>query len=298
MKHKSACLISLLIGSASSYAALPQVNLGNTSFFDGVAGPGTLIEEGMSGYSSSRFIERGGDNIAVGELKSYSSTTLVAHITDQKIFGAFYGYEILIPKVKVDSTLFGDVESSGVADISISPFMLQWGRQYLFGKPYFQRLNFIFTLPTGKYDENKAFNLGSNTLSFNPYYAGTLFFNDEIETSFRLHYLWSDKNSDPFIGNNIHSEQSGQAVHVNVSASYQVANGLYGGVSGYHLNQITPHKINGKSQPNLDEEVSALGGGLLYKGDLLNLNFMYYKEFDVTNRTDGNKIVFKISTIL
>ena len=47
------------------------------------------------------------------------------------------------------------------------------GPATLFGRPYWQRLNFVFSLPTGDYDKDAAINTGSNTWIFNPHYAFT-----------------------------------------------------------------------------------------------------------------------------
>lgn len=75
--------------------------------------------------------------------------------------------------------------------------MLQWGPATLFGRPYWQRLNFVFSLPTGDYDKDAAINTGSNTWIFNPHYAFTWELGERLELSGRLHYAWISRNDDP-----------------------------------------------------------------------------------------------------
>lgn len=71
------------------------------------------------------------------------------------------------------------------------------GPATLFGRPYWQRLNFVFSLPTGDYDKDAAINTGSNTWIFNPHYAFTWELGERLELSGRLHYAWISRNDDP-----------------------------------------------------------------------------------------------------
>lgn len=115
----------------------------------------------------------------------------LAYISTYKLFGGFYGAEVLLPAVHIDpDTDIGLNESEGgVGDLIISPLFIQWTDHELLGMHFWHRLNFIFMLPTGQYDRNADVNPGSNSYHFNPYYAGTLDITPRLSASFRLHYL-------------------------------------------------------------------------------------------------------------
>ena len=290
-------LISSFGFGGITYGALPPVNLGHTSFMDGVAGPGTLVEQSFIQYKASEFIDSDKNDIAEGDLTTTSLVTLIAHISDVKVMGAYYGAEILIPTVNVDFNLFGDEETSGLGDISVSPLILQWPSIEYWGVNFSQRLNLNVSLPTGKYKSRNNLNIGSNTYIFNPHYAATLQFTPRIETSLRFHYLWNGENDNPTEQSGFDTTQAGQAIHVNFAGSYMLSQQLRAGLSSYYLTQVTEQKINGISQDDSKESVFAIGGGLLFKNSLVNLHLNAYRELEAKNRTKGERFVFKLSKV-
>jgi len=82
---------------------LAPVNLGGTSFLDGVAGPGLLLEETVEYYHANRFTDsKGGKIPGDNSLESWLALTHVAYLTKFKILGGYYGVEALLPVVRVD----------------------------------------------------------------------------------------------------------------------------------------------------------------------------------------------------
>ncbi len=279
---------------------LPPVNLGDTGFEDGIAFPGWLVEETFGYYHAGQFNDHQGDRIpGSNKLTSVSATTHIAYISKVRLLAGFYGAEILLPLVDVEmDTSFGPKDrEQGVGDLTISPFILQWTDQKLFGMPYFQRLVVNITLPTGKYDRNRPVNMGSNMVSINPYYAFTIMPTDKIELSARLHYLWNSENDDPFVGLGAGTIQPGQAFHANYAASYEFVKGVRVGINGYALQQFTKDKIDGRSQANSKERVFGIGPGIKWSGDGLSLNLNSYFETGAANRPEGTKVFFRLSKV-
>lgn len=279
---------------------LPPVNLGDTSFEDGVAFPGWLVEETIGYYHAGQLNDHQGDKIpGSNKLTSVSATTHLAYISNLRLLGGFYGAEILLPLADVDlDTSFGPKDrEQGVGDLIVSPFILQWTDHKLFGMQYFHRFVFSVTLPTGEYDRNRPVNIGSNMVSINPYYAFTIMPTDKLELSARLHYLWNSENDDPLVGLGAGTIQPGQAFHANYAASYEVVKGVRLGINGYALQQLTKDKIDGCSQANSEERVFGIGPGIKWSGNGLSLYLNSYFETGAENRPEGTKVVFRFSKV-
>ncbi len=291
-------MLTLYSLGSFSQVILPPVNLGSTSFVDGVGGPGTLIEESFVSYSSNKITDNEGNNISQrSRLDSFSAVTLIAHITNKKILGAYYGFEILLPTARVNMDVFEKNKEIGMGDASISPLILQWINGKLFNLPFNHRLNLSFILPTGSYDDSKQLNIGNNAFSFNPHYAFTLNFTDHSELSMRAHYLWNGKNKSKSENNDLRHTQAGQAFHINVSSSYLINNDFKIGLSSYYLKQLSQHEANGGVLSDSLEQVFAIGPGLQYKSSLLTLHVNSYFESFAKNRPEGERFIFKISKV-
>lgn len=289
-----------ICAAVQSQVNLPPVNLGGSSFMDGVAGPGLLFQETISYYDANDFTDGEGGNIpGDNEVEAIVALTQFSLVTKKPLLGGFYGAEVLLPIVDVDvDTGFGPKGSpSGMGDLIISPFIIQWMHGKLFDKPYWHRLNFDFILPTGDYDSDKSVNIGSNVVSINPYYAFTLEASPKFEISGRLHYLWNSENDNPHPRLAADDTQPGQAFHVNYAASYAFLPGWRAGLAGYYLKQLTDHQIDGRDIANSKEQVFAIGPGISYaaKGQFFNLNA--YFESNAENRTEGTNITLRYSKV-
>lgn len=296
----AAALILLAGQSRAVDIPLPPVNLGDTNFQDAIAYPGWLVEELFTHYRANRFNDhRGSERPGPNRITAMSAVTHVAWISNWKLLGGFYGAEVLIPLAQLDvKTDFGPRDQDrGLGDVSVSPFLLQWPQRTLFNMPFFQRLDFLFKLPTGDYSRRSAVNVGSNVYSFNPYYAVTLLPTSRLEFSSRLCYLWNSENDDPFFRLRANDTQPGQAVHLNCAVSYETLKGLRIGVAGYGLFQITDDKVDGDDQARSKERVFGAGPGLKYKTGTWSLYLNSYFETGAENRPEGVKFAFRISTV-
>jgi anthranilate 1,2-dioxygenase (deaminating, decarboxylating) large subunit len=216
------------------------------------------------------------------------------------LFGGKWGLNVIIPYVGLDfssnlGALGPEDNGSGLGDITVGPF-LQWDPIMGPNGPIFMhRIELQMIFPTGKYDENKALNPGSNFFSFNPYWAGTLFITPKWTATTRIHYLWNDKNNDPnraYKALGANDTQAGQAIHLNFATAYEILpKRLRLGVNGYYLKQISDTQMNGTDVPNTKEQVFGIGPGAVYHFSK-DLHFFInaYFESMAENRPEGERI--------
>ncbi len=294
---------AVLTATAEGYAqgvSLPPVNLGDTSFLDGIAFPGFVVQETLSHFRADQFRDaNGNDRPGSNRITVKSAVTQLAWISNFRLLGGFYGAEVLIPLAEVDAdTDFGpNGRERGLGDMSLVPIFIQWPEHRPFGMPFYQRLNLLFKLPTGEYSDSSSVNVGSNIYSFNPYYAFTVLPTPKFEFSSRLYYLWNSENDDPFFRLRADDTQPGQAFHMNYAASYEIWENLRIGLAGYLLYQLTDDKVDGNDIDQSRERVVSLGPGARYKIDTWTMTFNSYFETEAENRPEGVKLVFRVSKV-
>jgi len=280
---------------------LPTVDLGATSFTDGVGGPGLFLQEILEPFHASRFNGPGGQMLpGDNSVTAFAALTEVAYTTHYKFLGAWYGAEVLLPfahvNVQTDLGLRGT--QGGMGDLIFSPLLLQWPEHKVFGKSLFQRLHVVeLVVPTGRYSRNTAVNVGNNVVSVSPQYAVTLFFTPQLETSWRVHYLWNSRNNDPNPVYNASSIQPGQAVHFNASVAYKFHPRVRAGVAGYYLKGITDPKIGNQSMANSREQIGAIGPGLWLATKPFEIYAHAFFEMGAENRPQGVRFVFRVVKI-
>jgi hypothetical protein len=182
---------------------LPTVNLGDTNFEDGFAGPGVILEEFPGAYTANELKDANGKTVASSNhVTALSSMTHIAYISQKKIMGAWIGSELLLPVVSLDAKLANGVDTSvhGFGDLELGPVVLQWAPKHRGKGIFVQRVLLDIGVPTGKYSDLRPVNPGNNAVSLNPYYAFTYEPTRKIEVSARTHYLWNATNNDPFVG--------------------------------------------------------------------------------------------------
>lgn len=293
-------LISPLI-AAGQQVPLPPVDLGATSFLDGVGGPGLFVQEIVEPFHATRFNGPAGQRLpGNNSVDAFAAITEVAYTTHYRFLGAYYGGEILLPlaHADVETDLGVRGTQTGTGDLIFSPFLLQWPEHKLFGKSFFQRLHVVeLIVPTGRYSPNASVNIGSNLVSVSPQYAFTLFLTPKLDTTWRLHYLWNSRNTDPNPVYNASSIQPGQAVHFNASISYKLQSRLRVGVAGYYLKEISDPKIDSRSISDSREQVGAIGPGLWVATRPFEIYAHAFFETGAENRPQGLRFVVRIAKV-
>jgi len=287
-------LLALVLSTPVGAFDQPSVNLGFTSFVDGgpPAGPGFYFAEYIQYYTSDELVD--GPPIDP-ELDVWVSLSQFIYQSDTPIlWGGKWGIDVIVPVVSLDSSSLVPDNGTGIGDVLVGPF-LQWdpimGPN---GPKFMHRVELQVILPTGKYDDDKMLNPGSNFLSFNPNWAGTYFFSPKLTATARVHYLWNDKNDDPFVGLGIDDARAGQAVHANFAVAYElIPKKMRAGLNGYYLKQIEDSEEDG-SKVSGREQVLGIGPGLLWSFSQDNhLFFNAYFETSVSNRPEGERFVLR-----
>ncbi|AEU37795.1 SphA family protein [Granulicella mallensis] len=278
---------------AQTHVAEPAVNLGDTSFLDGIAGPGVVIEEIGDGAHEGTVVDGYGRPIAgAGATNSISELTHIAWLAHKRILGGWYGTEVVAAAAHVNAGSAG--QSGGWGALTVSPFILQWSERKIGKVPIDQRVVFDFDLPVGAYTRSSAVNIGANAFTVHPYYAVTAFPLKRIETSWRVHYLWNSTNDSPPIATGAQSTQAGKVVHFNATTAYNFGKHLWIGPNAYYLRQITDGRVNGVPLRNSPEQVGAIGPGMVWNSGKWFFYANGYHELGVKNRPEGNKLVLRI----
>ncbi len=274
----------------------PAVNLGETSFLDARGAPGILFEEIGDGYHSGASL---GPTGQVDDSSATNSITSVAHVvflSSHRVFGAFYGVEVLGIAAHVNA---GDKGTAGGwADLTVSPLVLQWKEQTVGRVHLDQRFVLDADIPIGSYSATSGLSLSSNTYTVHPYYAVTVLPVKRFETSLRFHYLWNSTNHDPSLKTEENSTQAGQAIHFNVTTAYQLGHGIWAGANGYYLKQITAPQISGVSLSHSPEQVGGIGPGVLWTRGHYAFYANAYHEVGAQNRSNGNRLILRVQIIL
>ncbi|MBE0599078.1 MAG: transporter [Desulfuromonadales bacterium] len=280
----------------------PAVNLGFTSFLDGgpPAGPGFYFTEYLQYYRADRLTDNRGGKLLPApsdpEIEAWVSLSQFIYQSNTPVLlGGKWGLDVIVPLVSVDtdSPYLSD-NGTGLGDILVGPF-LQWDPIMGANGPRFMhRIELQMIFPTGRYDEDKNLNPGSNHFSFNPYWAATLFVTPRLTASWRLHYLWNDENDDTKV-------KPGQAVHANFATEYAVIpNILRLGVNGYYLRQVSDSEIDGRKVSSSDgpifgrERVLAIGPGAIWHLSRdSHLFFNAYFETEARLRPEGERYLLR-----
>ena len=148
VKTRLVLACSVLIGAVSAYAQ--AVVAGHyPAGAEGIKGaslppPGFYFRD----YNMFYFADTFRDGPPDFDIDAYINAPRLIWMTDQKIFGAQYGMDIIVPFVYMDWTAGGNSDHySGAGDIQLEPLILSW--QF---KQFDLAAGYAVWMPTGDYD--------------------------------------------------------------------------------------------------------------------------------------------------
>jgi hypothetical protein len=297
-----ALVAGLLVGVASpatraaSPIPEPVVDLGETSFLDGEAGPGGLLEFISNGYHASYVTDQKGHALPGPNGQAAASITLhPAYVSDIPALGGNLGLEFLFPfaAVRVDAAGLPQHTQGGVGDITVAPF-IQWSDLTLADRPFALRFGLQGVVPTGSYEPGRLINIGQNVWQISPYWAATWHASNEWEISGRLIYDWSSANTAPSPALGASSAQPGDQLALNLSASYALDPDWRIGVAGYALRQLDPTRLDNIAVPDSEQQAFALGPSALWTNGRATMIGNVYREFATENRPEGFSAVLRL----
>ena len=107
--------IALLMGLQSismqgqSHISEPAVNLGDTSFLDGPAGPGVVAEQIGDAAHDGRMTDSAGNDVpGAGAVNSISGLAHIAWLSHKQVLGGWYGVEVVLSAAHVDAGALGE----------------------------------------------------------------------------------------------------------------------------------------------------------------------------------------------
>ena len=266
--------------------AEPQVDLGQTSFLDGEAGSGGLLEIIGDGTTADYFTNPNGEAVpGRNELWSGSVTTHSAYVTNIPLLGGRLGAEALVPLVLLHATMGGQpgMTIGGVGDITFAP-LIQWSNLSVLGRPLSARIGLQVVVPLGSYSPSRMVNIGQNAWQLSPYLALTWRVTDRWEISSRLTYDWSSTNNRPGPAYGAGTIRAGDLTETNLSASYAVSERWRIGVSGYALQQIGKARIGGAPVAGSRQRDFGIGPDFLWDIGGASIIGTAYREFATENR--------------
>ncbi|MCX9154792.1 transporter [Niveibacterium sp. 24ML] len=180
---------------------------------------------------------------------------------------------------------------SGLGDMEIAPFVDWQTDSY--------RVIFApaIVAPVGSYDKDKAINTGAgNFWTFRPVLTFGYVTENGWEFGTRATYSFNTENSDT-------KYTSGQYLHADGAAMYQIREGIRLGAAGYLIYQTTDDKSDAGTVPNEGNKarVFSLGPQVSWQSEdsTVNVEFKVMQEFGVRNRPEGTlgwlRLVYRLN---
>lgn len=263
---------------------------GAEGFLAGALPPaGSYFINYLGNYNGSLHNQNGEELRMNGQNANVNATFNVlrfVHVTDKKVLGADWGYQLVVPVVSQTMDIFGQNSHDwGVGDITVTPVVLGWHPS----KNFHILAAVDFFLPTGRWSASTpAKQIGANYFSIEPVIGMSYLADNGFEASTKLMYnLKASSNPDTHY-------KSGDEFHMDYVLGYR-SGAWAGGVGGYYLKQITDDKVNGKVVNNGNRgEVFAIGPQLSYSAaNGSQFIVKWDHETKAENRFKGDKVWFK-----
>lgn len=232
--------------------------------------------------SVSYFDHRSGDDVYANGTKVASHGGLKANAVIQRFmhYTEFLGMQtnpqIIVPLVDLDVGIAGE-SSRGIGDIFLGSTL--WLKSDHENKEWFGVTPFLY-LPTGKYDNNQAINLGDNRFSFVMQAGYVKALTDNLYLDVVGEVQWYGDNDD-YLGNNTLAKD--KAYRLATLLSYDVAPGRY--VWGRYTKQLGGREsVNGMTvaASKLNTDTASIGYSHWF-GKSFQMQAEYTRDLSVKN---------------
>ena len=213
-------------------------------------------------------------------------------MTDQRLFGARYGFGVVQPFFKMSADLgvntpIGPLEFEAdlfrQADTQFLPLILQWD----LSRNLFVNTQFQIQAPTGDYDKNRLISPGLNHWTFSPIVNATYISDTGFEVSSSFQVDVNTRNPDTHYKNGVEYRHE--------FAVGQHFGPWTAGLGGYYYRQLSDDDAPNLTRGNR-AGVMALGPAISYIAPGLPPLWLHlYKEFDAHNRAEGYTAALRVS---
>jgi len=243
------------------------------------------------------------------EADSIAQVLTVTHVFKEEVLGGQAGISLWVPYTDTELKLSGqgvltltgpaggtyqipvsgstEPSENGLGDIAVIG-MMGWHRGFMHCMATLD----VYT-PTGDYDKNQIVNMGRNHWAIEPM-MGVTYLNENIglELSAVAGVTFNFENPDT-------DYRSGDEFHVDFAVIQHLSDKFELGLVGYAYRQLTGDSGSGAPDDYKGRVYAwgpAIGGTIpLWKKHNLYLKGRYYKEFQVSNRLEGEVFLFTAS---
>ncbi len=229
------------------------------------------------------------------EVNVYSQVPRVIYMTDYKILGAYYGFDVLVPFTYTDFKAPGYKNSAfGIGDISVEPLLLSWNF-----KQFDLSFGYAFWAPTGEFDPAHPEKPGSGFWSHMLTLGGTYYFDTEKTIALSVLNRYEFHHEQKYTG-----IEPGQTWTIEWGLSKSITKTIDVGVVGYFHYQVTEDDISSADlttyrlahpfyDPDINDRVIGIGPEISAVCPKLGLitSLRYHYEFGANDRPEGHNIV-------
>lgn len=285
--YKNIMLLMLSGLSCSAFALENGVSIykhGVESFLGGaVPPPGVHSLVYANYYNADQLNDGNGDNrnIPGFEVSAVALAPRVIWVSEQKLFGGNMVLGAILPLVRMDSKMMGQIErKEGLGDA-----ILEAALGYHHSPNLHTAVALEMYFPTGDYDKNDFANIGTNRYAVEPLYALS-FINGRYSADFKAGYIFNGENKDT-------DYKSGDEFHFDYALGLNFGSYTLG-VGGYYQQQIQEDEVNGVSLENSKTRGFSIGPNVKYQvGDWFT-TLKYEKEIIAENKTKGDSVWLKV----